>query len=123
MPRGRFAHPRIAGAAPVRGERALGWLTHYATGVAFAGLLVAITGVDWLARPTPGPALLFGVASVAAPFLIMQPAFGLGLAAANSPKPWAARLRSLANHLWFGMGLYVSGLALAALSHMSAGAA
>jgi len=36
MPRGRFVHSRIAASPPVRGERALGWLAHYAIGVMFA---------------------------------------------------------------------------------------
>jgi hypothetical protein len=114
MPQGRFVHPRIAAATPVRGERALGWVTHYAIGVAFAAAMIAVVGVGWLSRPTPAPALIFGLASVAAPFLIMQPAFGLGVAAARSPKPWAARGRSLTNHVAFGAGLYVSGVLTAA---------
>ncbi len=33
FPDGRFVHDKIAIAAPVRGERALGWLAHYAVGV------------------------------------------------------------------------------------------
>src|SRR5262245_43171261 len=82
MPQGRLAHPAITEATPVAHERVLGWATHYATGVAFAALLVAIDPA-WLARPTPGPALLFGLFSLAAPFLILQPAFGLGVAAAR----------------------------------------
>jgi hypothetical protein len=123
MAQGRFAHRRIALATPVPFEQALGWVTHYVIGVGFAGAMIAITGVDWLVRPTPLPALIFGLATVAAPFLIMQPAFGLGVASAKSPNPWAARLRSLANHLWFGVGLYLSGVAVAALLRMTEGAA
>ena len=36
FPRGRFTHARIAAAAPIRAERPIGWLAHYAIGVAFA---------------------------------------------------------------------------------------
>jgi hypothetical protein len=114
MRHGRFAHERIAAAPAVRGERALGWLIHYATGIVFAGLLTAIAGPGWLTRPTPAPALVFGLATVAAPFLVLQPALGLGLAASKSPKPATARLRSLATHLVFGVGLYLSGALVAA---------
>eukprot|EP01036_Dinobryon_divergens_P059090 gene59090-78838_t len=39
---GRIAHAAIAKSAPVRGELAWGWLTHYAVGVAFAGVLLAL---------------------------------------------------------------------------------
>jgi len=42
LSRGRFAHPSIGKAQPIPSELILGWFTHYATGIAFAGLLVAI---------------------------------------------------------------------------------
>lgn len=107
MRRGRFVHTAIARAEPVRAEAAIGWAVHYAVGVAFAGLLVIATGPAWLSMPTPGPALLFGLLSVAAPFLLMQPAMGAGIAAMRTPTPMKNRLRSLANHTVFGAGLYL----------------
>lgn len=113
MPRGRFVHDGIAKAAPVRGEAPLGWAAHYAIGIAFAAILLAIWGLDWARRPTPGPAILVGVATLAAPFFIMQPAFGAGIAASRTPRPNTARLRSLALHLVFGVGLYLSALVTA----------
>jgi hypothetical protein len=39
----------------------------------------------------------------------MQPAFGMGIAAAKTAKPTHARLRSLMNHVVFGFGLYLFG--------------
>ena len=42
---GRFTHPAIGKAAPIDGERVLGWVAHYAVGIAFAALLVAVAGV------------------------------------------------------------------------------
>ncbi len=47
MARGRFVHSSIANAEPVGKELAIGWVTHYAVGIAFAGLLVAVTGHAW----------------------------------------------------------------------------
>jgi hypothetical protein len=44
------------------------------------------------------------------PLFIMQPALGLGIAASNTPKPWQARLKSLATHTVFGIGLYLCAL-------------
>jgi hypothetical protein len=114
MRHGRFAHERIAAAPAVDGEQALGWAVHYATGVAFAAVLVGIAGPGWLARPEPAPALVFGLATVAIPFLVMQPALGMGFAASRSPRPSTARLRSLATHLIFGGGLYLGALVLSA---------
>jgi len=113
FPHGRFVHASMAQASAVRGELLLGWTAHYAIGIAFAALLLAICGLDWARNPTPLPALVFGLVTVAAPFFIMQPAMGAGIAAAKTPKPGPARLRSIANHGMFGVGLYVSALLVA----------
>lgn len=114
--RGQFAHAAIAKAAPIRGELAWGWLTHYAVGMAFATVLVGIQGADWVRSPTLLPALAVGVCTVAAPLLVMQPAMGSGFAASRTPTPLKNCLRSLANHTVFGFGLYLSALAIALIS-------
>ncbi len=108
MPRGRFVHSSIAQAAPVGAELALGWLTHYAVGIAFAALLAGALGPGWFQQPTLLPALAFGVATVVLPLFVMQPAMGLGIAASRTPAPWKNRLRSTANHAVFGTGLYLA---------------
>lgn len=112
MGRGRFVHASIAQAEPVRGESALGWLTHYAVGVAYAALLVLLLGPHWLHQPTLLPALMFGLLTVAAPFFVMQPAMGAGFAASRTPAPNINRLRSVSNHAAFGIGLHLSALLL-----------
>ncbi len=109
MPQGRFHHEAIAKAPPVRGERLIGWAAHYATGVAFAAALIGLAGIAWVARPTLAPALIVGVTSVAAPFLLMQPGMGMGIAGARTPRPAAVRLQSLVTHVVFGLGLYAAG--------------
>jgi hypothetical protein len=109
MARGRFRHDRIAASPPVKGERLLGWTVHYATGIAFAAVLLAIWGADWARHPTLGPALTVGIGSVAAPFLVMQPGMGAGIAASRTPRPNAARLQTLVTHAIFGLGLYAGG--------------
>lgn len=116
MPRGRFRHDAIAAAAPVRGERPLGWAVHYAIGVLYAAALLGLCGRGWARDPTLAPALAFGLVTVAAPFFVMQPALGAGIAASRTPQPNAARLRSVATHLVFGLGLY---LAAAAWRHVA----
>ena len=113
--RGRFVHNRIADASPVRGELLLGWIVHYAIGVGFAIILVALFGPDWLHQPTLVPALVVGVITVVFPFFLLQPGMGLGVAATKAPRPNAARLRSLMNHTIFGIGLYAAGLVSALL--------
>jgi len=115
LPRGRFVHNEIADASPVRGELLLGWIVHYAIGVGFATILVALFGLDWLRQPTPVPALVVGVFTVVFPFFLLQPGMGLGVAATRAPRPNAARLRSLMSHTIFGIGLYAAGLVSALL--------
>jgi len=110
LPRGKLRHESIAAVAPVRGEGVIGWVTHYLIGTAFALLLFAVVGRAWFEGPTLSPALLFGIATVAAPFFIMQPAMGAGFAASRTPRPGGARLQSLVTHVIFGLGLYVGGL-------------
>lgn len=110
--RGTWRHDAIAQAAPVRGELALGWLVHYATGIAFAGLLAGIAGMGWVRNPTLLPALGVGIATVAAPWLLMQPAMGAGIASSRTPTPARNRLRSLANHGVFGLGLYLAAVVI-----------
>jgi len=116
MARGRFRHERIAAAPPVRGELLIGWTAHYLIGVAFAGVLLAVCGLAWVRQPTPAPALAMGIATVSAPFLLMQPGMGAGIAASRAPRPNAARLQSLITHTIFGLGLYAAGLVLNYLS-------
>ena len=86
MGRGRFTHASIADADPVSGEAKLGIVAHYSIGIGFASLLLAWRP-GWTERPTPGPAMAMGLGSTAAPWLVMQPAFGLGVAAAKTPDP------------------------------------
>ena len=106
MPRGRFRHESIAAAPAVRHEHLIGWIAHYLTGIVFAGVLLAVRGIAWIESPTIVPALLVGIGTVAAPFLVMQPGMGAGIAASRTPRPTAARIQSLITHTVFGIGLY-----------------
>lgn len=110
MTRGRFRHDPIAASPAMPYERLIGWLSHYLIGIAFAALLLASFGPAWIHEPTLGPALIVGIATVAAPFLLMQPGMGAGVAASRTRNPWSARLHSLITHAIFGLGLYVAGI-------------
>lgn len=111
FPKGTFVHASILKAAPVRGELILGWLAHYCIGMVFAFLLIVLWD-DWSQSPTLLPAMIVGLGSIVAPFFIMQPCFGLGVAASRTPKPWISRFRSLLSHTAFALGLYASGFAI-----------
>lgn len=112
MVHGQFYHESIASSAPIRGEHPIGWTAHYLIGIAFAALLMSVGGQSWIEHPTLIPALAVGIATVAAPFLLMQPGMGAGLAASRTKNPNSARLQSVINHAVFGLGLYLSGWAV-----------
>lgn len=102
LSRGRFRHESIAAAPAVRGERLLGWVAHYLIGMAFAGVLLGVWGMDWMRQPRLAPALIVGAVTVVAPLFLMQPAMGHGFSARRA-------LQSLITHLVFGVGLYAAG--------------
>jgi hypothetical protein len=108
FPQGRFMHQNISTSVPIRHERIIGWSAHYGIGILFAAILLAIWGPGWLEHPTPGPALIVSSSTLVAPFLVMQPAMGAGVAASKTPRPHVARLRSLVTHTVYGLGLYAS---------------
>jgi hypothetical protein len=114
FPRGRFRHDGIGKVAPIAGEAAIGWAAHYIVGIVFAGLLIGIWP-GWLRDPTLLPALIVGVGSIIAPFFVMQPGLGAGIAASRTPKPWLSRFRSLVGHISFAIGLFVSGILISRL--------
>ena len=118
MPLGTFRHANIAAAAKRPAECAIGWTAHYLIGVFFAFMLVALTSGHWLEHPSFLPALLMGIGTVPIPYFIMQPALGLGVAAAKTPHPTQARLKSLVTHTVFGIGLYLSALPVSYVMHV-----
>ncbi|WP_079201175.1 DUF2938 domain-containing protein [Pseudomonas sp. CC6-YY-74] len=109
MLQGRFRHASIVTAPRVRNERLVGWVFHYITGCLFAMVLFGGQGLAWICNPSLMPALVTGLISVIAPFFIMQPAFGFGIAASRTAAPNVARRRSVIAHLTFGIGLFGAG--------------
>jgi hypothetical protein len=106
MPGGTFVHRGIAAASAKPRECLVGWVAHYLIGTSLALVFVILVSDRWLERPTLWPALAFGVATTLIPYFVMQPSFGLGIAASKTPKPTQARVKSLMTHTVFGLGLY-----------------
>ncbi len=115
LPEGKWMHASIAAASPVRRERMWGWLAHYAIGVTFAALLLATFGLRWAKAPSLAPALFVGVVTVIAPWFILQPAIGAGIASSRTAAPRMNALKSLLTHTVYGFGLYLAAWTLAAL--------
>lgn len=108
MPKGEFVQPNIGQAGPVPGEHALGWIFHYAIGIGYGLLLVAIWGTGWLEAPAISAPLILALALLVLPYFVMMPGMGMGIAASRTPKPYVARLKSAVSHSVFGSGMYLT---------------
>jgi hypothetical protein len=112
IPRGVLVHRPITATPQVRGELVIGWVFHYAVGVADAALYLAIMRLGFGLGPTLLSALVFAIALLVAPWLVMQPALGLGFMASRTPNPAAVRA-IMSVHAVFGLGLYLGAVAWA----------
>jgi uncharacterized membrane protein YeaQ/YmgE (transglycosylase-associated protein family) len=106
--RGRFRYRHPGEIAPVSNETFLGYVTHYAIGVGLA--IPFVIGWDLMVGgPTsPAWALAYGVSTTIASWLFVYPSLGLGVFGLRSPEGIKNTLSSLANHLFFGIGIAVA---------------
>jgi len=106
IPRGKFTHSPISSAQPIKNESLIGWIFHYLIGVTYAAIYAAYFYAVLNGEPTLTSALVFGLVTILSPWLVMQPALGLGICAVNAPKPNLVRLQNLIIHSLFGASLY-----------------
>ncbi|MDJ0782576.1 MAG: DUF2938 family protein [Desulfosarcinaceae bacterium] len=106
--RGRFRYRHPGELRPVANATLLGYLTHYGIGVGLA--IPFVFGWDhWAGSPlSPLWALAYGLATTVASVFWVYPSLGLGVLGLKSPEGVKAPLSSLANHLFFGMGMAVA---------------
>ena len=109
--RGRFRYGHPSEMEQVVNELFYGYLTHYTIGVSLA--LPFVLGWDLLAGGAPSPvrALVYGLATTAASWFFVYPSMGFGVFGWRSPDGIKSTITSLANHLFFGVGMAV-GVAL-----------
>ena len=107
---GKVFHEDIAKAPPFAHERAIGWIGHYAVGVLFAAILLAVTPSDWPRQPTPLPPLIVGLITIGAGWFLLQPGMGAGIAASKRPNANQIRMLNIVGHIVFGLGLYATAL-------------
>ena len=107
LPQGRLRLSAEASASPLRYELALGWLAHYAIGVCYAFIYMAILQAAY-APVSLLSAAIFGLVTVLAPWLILHPGLGNGWFASATPKPNLIRILNIGAHLVFGVGLYLA---------------
>lgn len=112
LPRGVVMHEDIGASAPLEGELRLGWIMHYAVGVAYGVIWVLIAGPDWLAVPSFLPVWIFALLTIAAGWFLLQPGMGLGMGASKTDAPWKGRAMGLLAHTAFGLGMWAVALVL-----------
>jgi hypothetical protein len=110
--RGRFRYRHPDDMERVPYEAARGFVAHYAIGIGLA--LVFVLGWDLLVGGPASPAwaLVYGVATTVASLFLVYPSMGFGVLGRRSPDGIRAPLSSLANHLFFGIGM-AAGIVLA----------
>jgi len=107
---GKVFHDSIGNAAPYEHELALGWISHYVTGIVYGLALALIMGQPWLAAPTFIPAWILGIVTVGAGWFLLQPGLGIGWAASKTANPNKVRVMNLIAHTVFALGLYGTAL-------------
>lgn len=116
IPHGKILHAPISAAPPINNENLLGWVFHYLIGIIYAALYVAYVHIARGGTPTLGSAFVFGLITILSPWLIMQPALGLGICAAKAPRPNLVRMQNLVIHSIFGVTLYYGWIATTILA-------
>jgi uncharacterized membrane protein YeaQ/YmgE (transglycosylase-associated protein family) len=108
---GRFRYGHPSEMEQVANEMLYGYVTHYTIGVGLA--VPYVLGWKLLVGGPASPvwALAYGVATTVASWFFVFPSMGFGVFGRRSPEGMRAPLSSLANHLFYGVGLAV-GVAL-----------
>ena len=104
---GRFRYRSPSEMEQVANEKLYGYITHYTIGVGLA--VTYVLSWDLLVGGPASPvwALVYGVATTVASHFFVFPSMGLGVFGRRSPEGIRAPLSSLANHLFYGVGLAV----------------
>ena len=105
--KGRFRYNHPDEMECVTNEMVYGYFMHLAIGVGFA--IPFMFGWDLLVGGPESPewAFVYGVATTGASLFFVYPSMGLGVFGRRSPDGIRAPLSSLANHLFYGVGLAV----------------
>ena len=106
--RGRFRYRHPGQMEQVAHEMLYGYITHYAIGVGLALIYVIGWDLSVGGPASPAWALAYGVATTVASWFFVYPSMGLGVLGRRSDEGVRSALSSLANHLFYGVGLAVA---------------
>lgn len=110
LPRGVFFHAAIAGSPKISHELTIGWVAHYCTGMVYGVAYLSIVQLVISTNPSLASALVFGLVTLIAPWLVLQPGMGAGAFASKTPRPGLMRLVNVSMHGVFGTCLYIGWL-------------
>ena len=105
---GRFLYHHPGEIAQVANELFYGYITHYSIGVGLA--VPFMIGWDLIVGGPASPAwaLVYGITTTIASWFFVYPSLGLGVFGLRSPEGIKSTLSSLANHIFFGIGMAVA---------------
>jgi len=105
---GRFLYHHPGEIAQVANELFYGYITHYSIGVGLA--VPFMIGWDLMVGGPASPAwaLVYGITTTIASWFFVYPSLGLGVFGLRSPEGIKSTLSSLANHIFFGIGMAVA---------------
>ncbi len=104
---GHFLRENIIASSPARNEALVGLISHYVTGGSVALLYPAYFLV--LNVPLPEDhlicSLVFGLATVLLPWLVLYPAFGYGFFGVRAPLNSRPVIAPTIEHMLYGLGI------------------
>jgi hypothetical protein len=113
MARGQFVHADIAASPEQAGEMQAAFVGHYVIGVTLAVFYVVAAIVVGVPRSSFVAAVGYGLATCVFPWLLVFPAFGFGAFGRKGPAELKLFTSSLLNHLFYGLGLWLTAYVLA----------
>ena len=105
---GRFLYHHPGEMEQVANEIFYGYITHYSIGVGLAVPFVLGWNLMVGGPASPAWALAYGVTTTIASWFFVYPSLGLGVFGLRSPEGVKSTLSSLANHIFFGIGMAVA---------------
>ncbi|MEJ2137148.1 MAG: DUF2938 family protein [Desulfofustis sp.] len=105
--RGRFVYRHPSEMEKVAYEKIYGLVAHYFIGIGLAVPFVILWGLITDEPLSPIWIFVYGIATTAASWFFVYPCMGFGAFGRLSPDGLKATLSSLANHIFYGIGLAI----------------
>ena len=103
---GNFIFRNIPQSTPMHYENLLGWLVHYGIAIVYSALYILLSVYVFRIRPRWYTAVIFSWAFMLVPFLVLQPAMGLGYFGSQAASQSLDCLTTFSFHTVFGLGIY-----------------